>query len=354
LSAASIIVDLWSRWIDDVTAGLKPASSSFRRARVIELREQGDGSFSVTEWRRGAAKFLTDARLRLVEDIVAGPENALELLVRSHVHVILSSSRFLFRSIELPRGADQFVDGVVKSQIDRLTPWPANDAVYGWSPPSDAGPARIAVTIAATARALIEPIVNAVRAKKPGSIRISTEVVGEGTIIPVWSERSDQSPDRRMRRHVQIVFGAAGLSLLASLLGWLVAGTYLETREKDIEDQIARRRSQLMQQSGSAMQRAAEALQARKRTAPSAVIVMEELSKTLPDDTHLTELRIEEGKVQIVGLAQDAPALIRLIEQSGKFSQATFFAATVRAPKGGDTFHIEARPEPPFSQSNRN
>lgn len=350
MSAASIMADSWSRWIDDVIAGLRPASSSFRRARLIELREQSDGSFSVTEWRRGAAKLLTDARLRLVEDSVAGPEHALQLFVRSHVHVILSSSRFLFRSIELPRGADQFVDGVVKSQIDRLTPWPANEAVYGWSPPSDAGPARIAVTIAATGRALIEPIVNAVRTKKPTSIRVSTEALGDGTLIPVLSESSDKGADRRMRRHVQILFGAAGLSLLASLLGWFVAGTYLATREKDIGDQIARRRAQLMQQSGSALERAAEALQARKRTAPSAVIVMEELSKALPDDAHLTELRIEEGKVQIVGLAQDAPALIRLIEQSGRFSQATFFAATVRAPKGGDTFHIEARPEPPFTQ----
>jgi len=345
-----MIVDSWSRWIDDVTAGLKPASSSFRRARMIELREQDDGSFSVTEWRRGVAKPVTDARLHLEGDNIAGPETTLELLVRSQVHLVLSSSRFMFRSIELPRGADQFVDGVVKSQIDRLTPWTANDAVYGWSPPSDAGPARIAVKVAATGRALIEPIMNAVRAKNPGSIRVSTEAIEEGTTIPVWSERFDQSIDRRMRRHVQIVFCVAGLGLLASLLGWFVAGSYLETREKEIEDQIAQRRSQLMQQSGSAVERAAQALQARKRTAPSAVIVMEELSKTLPDNAHLTELRIEEGKVQIVGLAQDAPALIRLIEQSGKFSQATFFAATVRAPNGGDTFHIEARPEPPFAQ----
>ena len=351
MSAASFVAQSWSRWIDDVTAGLKRAASKFRKKRVIELTEQEDASFLVSEWRRGAAKPVGDPRLRFSQDGVAGPEKAQELLVRSEVHLLLSSSRFLFRSVELPRGADQFVEGVVRSQIDRLTPWTASDAIYGWGPPADAGPARIAVTVAATGRAMIEPIVNAVAARHADFIRVSAQAMEGAAAIPVWSQRSDQSADRRMRRDVQIIFAATGLGFAASLAAWVVAGDYLEAREKAIEDSIAERRSELVRQSGSALERAAQALEARKRMTPSAVIVLEELSKALPDDAHLTELRIEEGKVQIVGLAQDAPALIRLIEQSGRFSHATFFAPTVRAPTGGDTFHIEARPEPPFIRS---
>ena len=56
-------------------------------------------------------------------------------------------------------------------------------------------------------------------------------------------------------------------------------------------------------------------------------MTVEALAKTLPDDTHLTELHIEDGKVQIVGLSGDAPALIRLIEQSRRFTRATFLRA---------------------------
>ena len=81
-------------------------------------------------------------------------------------------------------------------------------------------------------------------------------------------------------------------------------------------------------------------------------MILEALSKTLPDDVHLTELRIESGKVQIAGLAADAPALIRLIEQSRQFTQATFFAPTVRDSSGGQNFHIEAHIEPSFGVTN--
>jgi general secretion pathway protein L len=70
------------------------------------------------------------------------------------------------------------------------------------------------------------------------------------------------------------------------------------------------------------------------------------------DEAHLTELRIEGGKVQIAGSAADAPALIGLIEQSRQFTQATFFAPTVRGPNGGQSFHIEAHIEPSLAVTN--
>ncbi len=146
--------------------------------------------------------------------------------------------------------------------------------------------------------------------------------------------------------------GVSVLGFLVSLGAWLVAGGYYDARERELQDQTAERRAELTQQTGSALEQAVQSLQARKRATPSAVLVIEDLSKALPDDAHLTELRIENEKVQMVGLARDSAALIRLIEQSGQFSQATYFAPTVRTANGTETFHIEARPGPPFAQSN--
>ena len=101
------------------------------------------------------------------------------LLARSSVDVMLAPSRFIFRSLELPQGARPFLDGVVRSQIDRLTPWSANEAAFGWSEPTDAGNGQIAITIAATARSLVAPIARATIAARANQVRMLTRI-GEG------------------------------------------------------------------------------------------------------------------------------------------------------------------------------
>lgn len=352
VNAASSILGLWSRWIDEAAAGLKRASFRLQRQRIIELREQPDGSFLGWELRRGVAERLNEPPLRLEAPNSTASSKLLALLARARVEVVLSPARFVFKTIELPRGADQFLAGVVRSQIDRLTPWTASDAAFGWSEPRDAGPDRVAVTVVATARVLIDPVASALIANRADFVRMSTEPSEGAARIEIWGQGGSQNADRQFRRYLAIGFGVAATGFVVSLIGWLIAGVFLESQARQLQDQIAQRRGELMQKSGSALEQAIQSLKGRKRTTPSAVMVMEELSKALPDDAHLTEMRMETGKVQMVGLAQDAPALIRLIEQSGQFSQATFFAPTVRAANGGETFHIEARPEPPFAQSN--
>ena len=87
----------------------------------------------------------------------------------------------------------------------------------------------------------------------------------------------------------------------------------------------------------------------RKQTSASSVMVFEAISRVLPDSTYVTELRIESDKVQVVGLTQDAPSLIKLMEQSPQFTRATFFAPTTRAQnEPGERFHIEAHITPYF------
>jgi general secretion pathway protein L len=76
-------------------------------------------------------------------------------------------------------------------------------------------------------------------------------------------------------------------------------------------------------------------------------LVLETLSKILPDHTYVTELRVEGNKLHLTGITHDAPSLIGLIEQSGRFTRATFFAPTTRsASDSGDLFHIEAIIQP--------
>ena len=176
MSAAASFVGRLSVWIDDVAAGLTRLGAMMRRGRRVELIEQADGAFLAAEWRKGAAEPVGEPALRLEQDRFADPisDRLRMLLARSHVDVVLSPSRFVFRTLELPRGAGQFLEGVVRSQIDRLTPWSASDAAFGWSSPVEAGADRIAVAVAATASVLVAPIAQALVATRVSDIRMST------------------------------------------------------------------------------------------------------------------------------------------------------------------------------------
>ena len=345
-----------STWIDDVAVGLTLLGTMLRRSHRIELVEQADGSFLVVDMSKQAAERADGPSFRIDESGIADPisPQTRSLLARSTVDVMLAPSRFIFRSLELPQGARQFLDGVVRSQIDRLTPWSPNEAAFGWSEPTDAGNGQIAITVAATARSLVAPIARAAMAARAAQVRMSTRVgEGQAPVIPVFAQDiGGGSGGQGLLRGLVAGLALSGLAFVVSLGAWLVLGGGDDGRMADLQNRVAERRSELMNRRGPAAEESLKALQARKWASPSAVIVVEALSKTLPDNAHLTELHIEGSKVQIGGSAIDAPALIRLIEQSRRFTQATFFAPTVRGPSGGESFHIEAHIEPAFTVMN--
>ena len=117
-------------------------------------------------------------------------------------------------------------------------------------------------------------------------------------------------------------------------------GAILSSQQDELARQISGIRSGAGRGSIATAQRA---LELRKHEAPSSVLVLETLSKILPDQTYVTEFRLEGNKLRLTGITRDAPSLIGLIERSGRFTRASFFAPTTRSPSDtGERFHIEA------------
>jgi general secretion pathway protein L len=338
-----------SRWLDGVAASIVSAFGWFLSPRIVRVVEEPDGSAFTLQMPKDAAS--RGERLRLADGGFAGPlpVGMLKAVRGNRVEIVLNPSRFVFKQLELPRRAVEFLDGIIRAQIDRLTPWSAADAVFGWGRPADVAGEHISIMIAATARAMVRPLLQAVSDLGAGSIAIFTvPTEGAAASIKVYDQAAGGSLDAgRMRRAVSVVLlvamAAAALAFGADV--WI--GGEFDARQLDATQRIEARRTLLRGNQSAAARSATAELDRRKQETPATVIVLEALSAVLPDHTYVTELRVEGNKLQIIGLTKDAPGLIRLIEQSPHFSKATFFAPTTRSPSDpGDRFHIEARIEP--------
>jgi general secretion pathway protein L len=344
------IADGFLRWIDGVAVVIVGILGSFGSSRTVQLSEEDGNSFVVTNKRSPRAR--TD-RVQIHEGkVVGGPTSGALSLRGSRVELLLMPNHFLIRPLELPKRAAEFLAGIVRAQVDRLTPWSANEAAVGWSLPQADGGDRIVVTVAATPLKRITPYVEALIAGGARSVEVSTRLP-EGSAIKVLDTKGREALNvGRVRRALLVILVTTALGAAAAIAAATFIGARLEAQQDDLARRIARSRSAALaggEGSVDAATAALRSLERRKHESAAAVIVLEELSRALPDHTHVTELRIEGDKLRLMGFTRDAPALIAIIEQTSHFTRATFYAPTTRAPnETGERFHIEAHIVPNF------
>jgi general secretion pathway protein L len=342
-----------SRWIDVVAGVIVACSQYFTAPRLVRLSEDENGNLTFRPDADGSAASSRPESFRLTDGKVVDELSSKlsAALAGKRVELMLQPTRFVFRPIDLPQGAAEFLHGIVQTQIDRLTPWSAADAAFGWSDPIEDG-GRLVVNIAATAKSTIRPYVEAVAAIGASSVSVFASPPASSTGAPpikIWDEEGrygfDQVRVRRCLVSVLVVAAAiAGLSISVATF----ATSNFDGQRLDVERQIstALKAAQADQVASSVSVAAARAqLALRKNEIPPAVMVLEILSRLLPEHTHVTEFRLEGDKLRLVGITKDAPSLIAVLEQSGCFVRATFFAPTTRSEMG-ERFHIEAIIQP--------
>jgi general secretion pathway protein L len=370
----TITAAFW-RWIDAVAATLDTLLQRLQPQRRVRLVESEDGTFTlrlidgaeasigraatwfgVSSPRKAAAAAadLAPLRSRIVDGALTEPLPPpwAAMLRGSHIEFVLRPNRFLFRPLELPRQAVDFLDGIIRAQIDRLTPWSAEEAVFGWTRPVDIALDRIALSIVAAPRSMAASFVQALAGRGAASVTIATaDTAADAAPIAVFAQRAQGALQAgRMRRILAAAMLVAAVATLGSIALDAMTADDLDAELQDVSRKIAARRAAMRLGDGTLVDAAERALAQRKQATPSSVLVLEELSKILPDHTYITELHIEADKLQLVGITRDAPSLIELIEQSAQFTRATFFAPTTQTPGDpGERFHIEARIKPQFA-----
>jgi len=246
--------------------------------------------------------------------------------------------------LSVPAAAGDVLEAVVRNQIERLAPWPAEKAFFAYetSPASD-GSATLDVRLAVTARALVESLAANLAALgfAPGVVDFGVDAATEPrlNLLTLGSGES--------RRSGRLLLWGVGLLCLAALVAGAIGAVGLVQQTRELEA-LTGRLQELQVKSTAALPGQASArrlawLAAERGKQPSMAIVLEALSRALPDDAWLNRLEVEQGIVRLAGNAANAAALIGRIEASGHFADVQFSAPTTLADGEGESFTITAR-----------
>jgi general secretion pathway protein L len=336
------------RWID-VLAGLAEALSEiWRGRRALVVRREGERFLA--RWGDGS-----NAAIVLPP---AGPACE-EIVRRAAGQTILLEwpfERTVIRNVVVPAQAGDFLSGIVRNQIERLSPWPAAQVLHCYVvEPSGQPGGNLKVRVLIASRSEIENARGQLGDLGLAADRViaAPDSLGAGAAqIALWSRNgSNAHPDRKRLRLIVggAIGGLATLSATLSLWAFTAAGALQEEGEE-----IAARAQAVLKRAQAA--RSPQSIAALspperawigKETSVSALFLLEALSRALPDGAYLTELQFEDNRLRIMGLCEDAPPLIGALEKSKRFENVHFSASTTRGPDGRlFRFSIEAQVAP--------
>jgi general secretion pathway protein L len=353
------------RWIEVLTVTYFAWREASRARQTLTIACE-NGHFVVRRSRLdrdGVRPDQTNEPKKNLAVVAAGgtmPAKVTSAATSSFIVFQLPDELVVVRRIAVPAQAREFLSGIIRNQLERLSPWHADQVVYGFDADADAeDAATLSVRVFISLRADIDRARDELAAMGLAVDRIVTRPpqAGQGRVgarsITLWSRLADVSPERLA--HASRRVGAAIAAAVVASLGlglWAITST--ASLGEESEEVAVRIRTLQRQIQGPTSQSIAslspnERAWYAKETSPTAAIVLEALSRALPDGAYVTELRLENATLRMVGLANDAPSLIAPLEHSGHLNDVHFFAPTTRGPDGSlFRFNIEARVEPHF------
>jgi general secretion pathway protein L len=297
---------------------LRGALASIRRAgRVVPLGEVG-----------GPPELAALAR--------AGRPAAPALVL-----VVAPEDWVLRKTIVLPAAALGHLRRVLAHEIARETPFTPDELVWDYAirkllP----GGAAVEVELAFVPRERIAPFTAVWHGSAVAPAALELPLGGGMRYLGLGAARR-----RAAARRLPLTAGCAVASLLllsiAPLLRQSLALADSESRMAAAQAEASA--AGALRQELDTLKQTAELIAAERQRGPAALRVVAELTRLIPDDSHLVSLAVQSDRMSLTGFSPDASKLIGLL--SASFQEPAFAGPVVRAAGGGlESFSITAAP----------
>ncbi|WP_456415604.1 type II secretion system protein GspL [Thiolapillus sp.] len=276
---------------------------------------------------------------------------AVAALLKPHEHpltVLLPADWVLARTISLPAAAQENLRQVISFELDRFTPFSAEQVYFDFHLNSRGENAdMLPVEVALVPRKRVDDWL--------GALRSAGIPVDSLSSAGLWEEANLLPPELRPRLNLKrLAQRLAPAALVIVLLGAALALPLWQKREIAIS--LQSREAALRGKAGEVMElregvekeiKALEAIRDQWRAFPPVLDVLQVLTALLPDNTSLQRMEVKGDILTINGTSSSASSLIGLLQNSPAFD-APHFLSPVTQQRGSEVFNLSARINMPF------
>ncbi len=344
-------------WLGELAA-LVPERLRRRLAPAMDMLVLllGDSEAVLRREAGGAAQLLGRVDMRAAAD----PQRRLAAILRERglarafvrgdigVCLRLPAARAVQSTLELPLAAEENLEEVIAFELDRHTPFNAQQACFAYRLlERDTAAQRLRLDLTVVPRATVDAALALAGRFRLEPDRLDIADAGgaaaSGNLLPAGMPLSG-------RHGVDLV--TCGLAALVAVLAivavWLPlhaerrAAARLEQEfaaATDAAKTAAKLRGEI-----DDIRKDARFLINRKQQTPSISKLLLESTRLLPDDTWISEWQLSGGEIQLTGFTRSASALVELLEQSRVFRGTTFRSPVMPDAKTGrERFSLAAQ-----------
>lgn len=236
------------------------------------------------------------------------------------------------RHVEVPAGAEQHVAKLLALDLQRNSPFLAHEirSAY-YRDPSLPSNGKLPMRQLIIKRSAVDGLIADVEDLGADVVRLDCWAEDGVTALPVDFLEADMAPapSRPLRRAVHALLGMSALALAgaavyividrheAALRDLRTETAKLKTKALAARDGLTRAQGQYTEFAN--LQRARTEYISKPR-------VLDELTRLLPDTVWISDMRIEGSTIDVTGLASSASGVVKILERSNTFVDATLTA----------------------------
>ena len=273
---------------------------------------------------------------------------------RTHpVTVRLAGNLGLRRTLDLPLAARDDLDQLLRFEMDRLTPFRADDVYFAQRVlASDVVGCRIAVELQLAPRRVVEQALETAQRLGVSAARVELAADDAAGADPLNLLRDKLDGGAREGRVTCVTRALVLLALFLAAIAVAMPLRRQQARLEGLENRVAAARAEAeeslaLREHLDQLTQSARFLITVKARRPTVTEILAELTRLVPDQAHIVQLELRDGSVQLHGYAATTSDLIGLLDESRLFRTPQFRSPVTQDPRSGsEHFHLSVELAP--------